>query len=235
MKQPARAGRTLGGVALALGPLAALALMLLGHDVGDAVLPSTVLPPALAWALAAAAVVATGWFARWLVRARSAGVWGPARERRLTLALLETFIETSDAPILAKDATGRYVAMNPAAGALLNVDPKLALGRRAGDIFGRELAARIEALDRRILAHGGCESFEEEFDTAQGRRLFRTTKGALRDAGRIVGVYGITRDITALREQQEELARLQTAVEQSPESIVVTDLEARIVYANTAA
>ncbi|HPP83665.1 MAG TPA: PAS domain S-box protein, partial [Rubrivivax sp.] len=209
--------------------------MLLGHDVGDAVLPSTVLPPALAWALAAAAVVATGWFARWLVRARSAGVWGPARERRLTLALLETFIETSDAPILAKDATGRYVAMNPAAGALLNVDPKLALGRRAGDIFGRELAARIEALDRRILAHGGCESFEEEFDTAQGRRLFRTTKGALRDAGRIVGVYGITRDITALREQQEELARLQTAVDRSPESIVVTDVEARIVYANAAA
>ena len=50
--------------------------------------------------------------------------------------------------------------------------------------------------------------------------------------GRIVGVFGISRDVTQRRQQDVQLRQLSLAVEQSSENILITDLDANIVYAN---
>ncbi|MBI4740351.1 MAG: PAS domain S-box protein [Betaproteobacteria bacterium] len=56
----------------------------------------------------------------------------------------------------------------------------------------------------------------------------------LDDAGRVLGRRGSNRDITERRVAQEQVYKLSLAVEQSHESIVITDLGANIEYANEA-
>jgi two-component system sensor histidine kinase/response regulator len=52
--------------------------------------------------------------------------------------------------------------------------------------------------------------------------------------GNYLGQRGTNRDITHRKRAEEQLHKLSLAVEQSPESIVITDLEARIEYVNEA-
>ncbi len=52
--------------------------------------------------------------------------------------------------------------------------------------------------------------------------------------GQVSHYVAIKEDITAKRHQEEQLRKLYLAVEQSPESIVITDIEARIEYVNDA-
>ncbi|MGA7979673.1 MAG: PAS domain S-box protein [Chromatiaceae bacterium] len=52
--------------------------------------------------------------------------------------------------------------------------------------------------------------------------------------GKLVGFHGIDRDITDRKRTDEQLRKLSLAVEQSPESIVITDLDGNIEYVNEA-
>ena len=54
------------------------------------------------------------------------------------------------------------------------------------------------------------------------------------DTGRIVAVAAIGEDVTARREAEATQARLVAAIGQAAESIMVTDLQGRVVYANPA-
>ncbi len=52
--------------------------------------------------------------------------------------------------------------------------------------------------------------------------------------GRIRVLQGVTRDITARKQAQAQILRLSQATEQSPASVVITGLDARIEYVNSA-
>jgi PAS domain S-box-containing protein len=77
---------------------------------------------------------------------------------------------------------------------------------------------------------------EETQTTPQGATItVLTSKVPLRGPGGAVsGVIGTYMDITDLKRAQEAHARLSTAVEQSAESIVITDASGTIVYTNPA-
>jgi len=53
-------------------------------------------------------------------------------------------------------------------------------------------------------------------------------------SGEIIGVLGVYEDITRHKQVEESLRKLSLAVEQSPHSIVITDLDAKIEYVNPA-
>jgi PAS domain S-box-containing protein len=52
--------------------------------------------------------------------------------------------------------------------------------------------------------------------------------------GAWVGTFGVLSDITEWKRAQEELKRLSTAIEQTSDSIIITDTRGRILYANPA-
>jgi two-component system cell cycle sensor histidine kinase/response regulator CckA len=74
---------------------------------------------------------------------------------------------------------------------------------------------------------------EHRWLTPQGVRWFSWEETALQDeSGAIVGIRAVGRDITRQRLAEEQFYRLSRAVEQSPVSIVITDLDGRAQYVN---
>jgi hypothetical protein len=61
------------------------------------------------------------------------------------------------------------------------------------------------AHDRQVVAEDRVVTFQEELTTAQGSITFLAIKGPLHDAaGRVVGLFGISRDITERARAEEE-------------------------------
>jgi PAS domain S-box-containing protein len=151
--------------------------------------------------------------------------------------LLEAIALNSSDAITAKDREGRYLFCNPAALRWLGKDAGEVLGHDDHALLPAAQVQALSALDRSILADAQVRTREVEIDTALGRRVFLSTRGPLRDAGgAVVGVFGISRDITE-RKQAEEVLRdrehkLNAIVRFSPSALSIKDREGRYVVAN---
>ena len=142
--------------------------------------------------------------------------------------LRRTLIDNIPDSIYAKDSSCRYSAINLAHMRMLGADnPREVIGKSDFDFFPPELAERYHADDQQLLRTGQAlinrEEPAEEMTT--GRRVWHaTTKAPLRDdAGRIVGLVGISRDITERRQGEllqaalYRITELASAVEDLPE------------------
>jgi PAS domain S-box-containing protein len=126
--------------------------------------------------------------------------------RLRTVGLIEGIADGSTDAIFAKDRDGRYLLFNRAAGRLSGFAPQQVLGHDDHVMFPPEAAQAVKERDAAVMAHGRTDTFEEELPTPEGRKVFLTTKGPLRDAdGRVVGIFGIARDITERRRISAEL------------------------------
>ncbi|CAK0739383.1 two-component system, sensor histidine kinase and response regulator [Gammaproteobacteria bacterium] len=156
-------------------------------------------------------------------------------ERLRALQLLNAIAEGSTDPIVVKDTAGCFLLFNREAARIIGRRSEEVLGRDDSEIFPDAQAERIKNDDRRVMAGNRVLTFQEEITTGDGVRTLLTTKGPLHDAdGKVIGLFGISRDITARKTAEDQLRKLSLAVEQSPESIVITDLNARIEYVNEA-
>jgi PAS domain S-box-containing protein len=89
---------------------------------------------------------------------------------------------------------------------------------------------------RLAIEQGRPYDLELEISTAQGRHKWIRTVGVpVVQDGVVVKVWGTLKDITERRKTAEQLRELSQAVEQSPESIVITDRTAKIQYVNDSA
>src|SRR5207247_3958989 len=85
------------------------------------------------------------------------------------------------------------------------------------------------------LAGAGLTEYELESITKDGRRVpLEVSSWLIYEDGKPVAVQGIARDITKRKRTEEELLRLSTAVRMSTDSIVISDLEGKIVEVNEA-
>ncbi|HZS10101.1 MAG TPA: PAS domain S-box protein [Blastocatellia bacterium] len=111
--------------------------------------------------------------------------------------LLNSIFECTPDAFFVKDIEGRYVMMNSAGAALLGRPPAGVIGRGDAELFSPESAREIIEGDRRIVASGKPLTYERESTAAGVTRTWLTTKGIYRDqSGKILGVFGISRDIT---------------------------------------
>ncbi|MBI4740150.1 MAG: PAS domain S-box protein [Betaproteobacteria bacterium] len=151
------------------------------------------------------------------------------------LQLLDTIANSSTDAIFAKDLGGRYLLFNNRAARVTGQSAEAVLGRDDTVLFPPEQAAQVMDNDRAVIAGGEVVTFVERLDTVGGESVFLATKGPLRNAGgETVGMFGISRDITEQKKAEEHNRKLSMAVEQSPESIVITDLGGQIEYVNAA-
>jgi PAS domain S-box-containing protein len=121
------------------------------------------------------------------------------------LPLLAAIAESSDDAIYAQDMEGRYILFNPAASIFVGKPAEAALGRDDRAIFPAEQAEMLTATRRQIIAGNRISTLEEVVNTTKGERVFLATKGPLHDGnGKVIGMFGISRDIT--ERKQAELA-----------------------------
>ena len=155
------------------------------------------------------------------------------RSRLQAAHLLNAIADSSSDAIFAKDLKGRYLLFNKAAAGFVDKAAGEVLGHDDRAVFPPKQAAMVMANDRKVMALGKAMSFEESVMRPSGEVILLATKGVLRGAGgEVTGMFGISRDISALKAVESELRKLSQVVEQSPESVIVTDLEGRIEYVN---
>jgi two-component system, cell cycle sensor histidine kinase and response regulator CckA len=157
--------------------------------------------------------------------------------------LLRALVDNAPDLIFQKDREGRFVLANRAlAAAAGREDPATLIGRTDRDVFPPEMADKFMADDRTVIETGRLlDNIEEPVRSAAGGLTWvLTTKVPLRDeAGRVVGLVGIGRDITdrkraeqALRESEE---RYRSLVEDIGEGVAIVDRSTRVRLANHAA
>ena len=154
---------------------------------------------------------------------------------RQNQALLLSLTESTPDAIYAKDTQGRYLLLNAAAQKFVGKSAADVLGQDDTAVFPLEEAQHLMKDDRRAMT-SDIQTIDEFLTSADGTvRAVMATKGPLRDAqGNVVGIFGISRDITERKQLEEAHARLATAVEQAGESIQVADLKGTILYVNPA-
>lgn len=146
--------------------------------------------------------------------------------------------ETPD-PIYVADLAGRYVLVNPAGVASTGLRLEELLGRDATAFCEPEQARHIMETDRRIMRSGIAETFEEHFESGHpdGVRSYLTTKVPRRNArGEVIGILGISHDITNRRRSERALQaseeRFRSFMAHSPAVGLIVDAAGRIQYAS---
>ena len=130
-------------------------------------------------------------------------------EQLEALRLLQNIADSSSDAIFAKDLQGRYLLFNRAASEFVGRPAAQLIGADDWAIFPPEQAEMLHRTHRRLLELGRVETFEECIRTVRGDTVFIATKGPLRDAeGRIIGTFGISRDITERKRAEAEIEHL---------------------------
>ena len=145
--------------------------------------------------------------------------------------ILQAVIEATPDAIFVKDLEGRYVLINEAAARFLGRTPADIVGKNDHELYPEETARRFIEDDRKVLASGKAESFEGVATGPTGTQAYLVTKGVYRDNdGKILGIYGISHDITELRSAQESLEQTRAALFRSQKMEAVGQLTGGIAH-----
>jgi len=126
-------------------------------------------------------------------------------EKAHALQLLSAITDNSSDAIYAKDLQGRYLVFNREVGRIVGKSADELRGQDDTALFPLQ-AETIRANDRRVMLEDRTATYEETMATAEGERIFLTTKGILHDAqGQLSGIFGISRDITDSKRAQAAL------------------------------
>jgi PAS domain S-box-containing protein len=147
---------------------------------------------------------------------------------RRSTALLRAISDASSDVIYAKDRDGRMIFANPAALALIGRggEEQVAGHTDAELLEDPEAAAQVMANDRRVMESGVAAEFEERVPLPDGtERIWLSRKTPYRDEdGRVVGLLGISRDVT---ERTRAVASLRESDRRKSEFLAVLSHELR--------
>ena len=130
------------------------------------------------------------------------------RALRESEQLLRTIGEYSADLIYAKDRDGRLLYGNPATFSVIGRPPSEVIGRNEIEWHtDREQAEEILANDLAVMKSGQVQRVEERFTTPGGEpQTFLSTKAPMRNAdGDVVGLVGVSTDISSLKAQEKQL------------------------------
>ncbi len=124
-------------------------------------------------------------------------------------ALLSGLLDSIPDIIFFKNLDGVYLGCNLEFAKLINRDINLIVGYTDYDFFDKDLADFFRDRDHDMLAAGVPRQNDEWIEYLDGRRvLIDTLKAPLKtQTGEIIGLVGVSRDITQRKSEEEELRR----------------------------
>ena len=145
-----------------------------------------------------------------------------------TFEFLQLLIDTLTDPIFAKDLQHRFIACNQEICRLMGQPPDKIIGHSDPEFFPPEQCAVFWEVDDYVTSTGKPRENEERITDAEGNvRTIWTRKFPLRDEqGAIFGLCGIITDITAIKERQEHIQRLEAQIE---EKMLIIETQASLL------
>lgn len=126
-----------------------------------------------------------------------------------TTRLLRAVADGTTDALFVKDTQGRYLLLNQSTSRLVGKKVEDVIGQDDTTIFEAEEARRVMENDRLVMSSGEASTEEEVLTAAGVTRTYLATKAPYRDEqGRILGVIGISRDISTRKRHERHLAVL---------------------------
>jgi two-component system, cell cycle sensor histidine kinase and response regulator CckA len=127
-----------------------------------------------------------------------------------TSRLLRSVVEGTSDAVFVKDRDGKYLLFNEAAARYVGKSVEEVLGKDDTELLGAEGARAVMASDRQVMETNESHTSEEPLSAAGAFRIFHAFRAPYRDErGNVVGVLGISRDITDRKRLEDELRQSQ--------------------------
>jgi PAS domain S-box-containing protein len=150
--------------------------------------------------------------------------------------IVKTIFENTTDSIYLKDLNGHYIMINRAGASAFGKKPEQIIGLGDKKLFPEKEAAAIIKCDKDIMEGGESRTFEETNHFQGISRTYLSTKGPYRDSeGNIKGLFGISRDITHIKEAEKEMAYKALMLSQVNDAVVMINNEKCITYWNKGA
>jgi PAS domain S-box-containing protein len=134
--------------------------------------------------------------------------------------LLRAIAEGTTDALFVKDLQGRYLLINTAGARFLGKSVAEVLGKDDTELFSPDTAREIMAHDRAVIAAGETQTFEDIGTAAGVTRTYLSTKGPYRDQhGQVIGLIGISHDITARKHAEQALEEARRRYQRLLESV----------------
>ena len=147
----------------------------------------------------------------------------------------QNLVETTSDWIWEVDVNSKYTYVSPKVFDLIGYDPEEVIGRMPFDFMPEQEARRVKEIFQTIVDSGASiERLKNTRIHKNGSPVILETSGVpvLDENGNLLGYRGIDRDITERVKSEEQIHRLSSAVEQSPSSVLITDIKGTIIYVN---
>ncbi|MBL8816247.1 MAG: PAS domain S-box protein [Planctomyces sp.] len=127
-----------------------------------------------------------------------------------TAALLQAISAGTTDALFVKDLNGKYLMFNEAACRFVGKPLDSVLGHDDTDLFSPDSVRLIRDRDNAVITSGETITAEETITSAGVTRTYLATKGPYRDHnGDVVGVIGISRDISDQKKLEERIRESQ--------------------------
>ena len=132
-------------------------------------------------------------------------------------SLFDALMDNMPDAIYFKDTKSRFLKVSKVSCPGLGIqNPEEAVGMTDFDFAPRELAEQTYADDQMVMKTGKPIIGKEEIMVSKvGKTWYSATKVPIRDRdGKVIGLVGISRDITKIKDTEEELRRYSTQLEE---------------------
>jgi len=131
------------------------------------------------------------------------------RDLEKKYSLFHLLMDSSPDLIFYKDIAGTYLGCNRAFEEFVNMTEKDIIGKTDWDLFSQEEAESFRENDQQMLTQGEARHNEEWISYEDGRRLLLDTLKTpfFDETENVIGLLGISRDITERKNAERELKR----------------------------
>jgi PAS domain S-box-containing protein len=150
--------------------------------------------------------------------------------------IAQKYLDVAKVIIIVLDRKGNVSLINKTGVDILGYKKSSIVGKNWFEKFlvSDDLKA-VKKVFSEMLQGNIIEHFENHIKTKTGKKFISWNNSYLKDEnGDIIGILSSGQDITNMRHEQLEQSRISTALKQAHDTIVITDINGNIQYANPA-
>jgi PAS domain S-box-containing protein len=133
-----------------------------------------------------------------------------AEALRRSHSLLDSIMEGANEAIFVEDLQGRYLMINTPGAQVIGRSVPEVIGKNDSDLFSADTAQRLKEADEQVIQSGKAQTYEFTTTVAGAVHTFLTTKSPYFESqGNMIGLIGISLDVTERRKLEEQLRQTQ--------------------------